>query len=330
MQETERLLNKLRKGNCSAEELQASRALLKKEDALADWLDQELEQMQPAALNEAQRATLWDKIAADIATKEPKVVPLHPTVRIRKLAYRWASVAAIFLLAFFAWQYLSQPAPTTTVVLEGTASGKAQPQLLPDGSTVWLNRNSKIQYQSNLSNKMRFVQLEGEAFFEVATDSLQPFIVTAGDIQTTVLGTAFNVQAFSKNGQIKVALRSGKVSVTVVDAQATTILQPGEMFTYNKKNQSFTTQSFIENAPYAWKDGIIYFDGASVQEVATVLENWYGIKFILKDAPRMNSELVTRFDATRMTMEQILQGIAQVTDYQFEKKNRTTILVKPD
>lgn len=140
-----------------------------------------------------------------------------------------------------------------------------------------------------VNDSVRLVQLEGEAFFEVATDSLKPFIVMAGEVQTTVLGTSFNVQAFSKNDKIKVALIEGKVKVAIrtnsVDNQQATILSPGELFTFDKNNQSTTTSQYQQNAPYAWKDGIIYFNDARVQEVVNVLENWDGISYyvIVKD-----------------------------------------------
>ena len=327
MQETERLLEKLRKGSCSAEELRALRVLLKTNDALSEWLDQDLERTQHTP-DEAQSAALWNKIAAVIKAGEPKVVSLQPGIRIRKLVYRWAGAAAVLLLAFFVWQYMKPPSPTAILVIESATSGEIQEERLPDGSTVWLNRNSKITYQKRPNDSLRLVVLEGEAFFEVATDSLQPFVVMAGDVQTKVLGTAFNVQAFAGSHQVKVALQTGKVQVLASNSNA--ILSPGELLIFNKQEQTTTTRPYFQDAPYAWRNGIISFDGADVREVAAVLENWYGIQFVLEDMTRMNSELVTRLDATRMTMEQVLEVIAKVTDYRFERKSRKAILVKPD
>lgn len=335
MGETERLLSKLRSGTCTPAELQALRTLLKAEGDLAAWLDQDLATIEHTP-DQVQRARIWHKIVSALrAMPAISAGQPRPEVKRRRLLYRWGSVAAGLLLLVLAWQFGGPRSSVGTVVVASAVGGEVQKKQLPDGSVVWLNRNSKIWYTRGFRAKVRQVHLEGEAFFSVVRNAHKPFVVVAGAVQTTVLGTTFNVQAFPASSTVQVALRTGKVKVAVrapgrEEAPRSTRLLPGQLFTYNKTARSFTTQTFAKNAPYAWKDGIIYFDGAKVQEVARVLENWYGITFRLEDAPRMNSELVTRFDATRLTMEQVLTGIADVTDYRFVRKNRQTILVKPD
>ncbi|HMO38139.1 MAG TPA: FecR domain-containing protein [Saprospiraceae bacterium] len=329
MQETERLLEKLKKGDCSAAELRKLRALLKAKDVLADWLDQDLEQTKYTP-DAAQSAMLWDKIATEIAIKEPKVVPLRRAVRIRKLAYRWAGVAAALLLTFFAWQYFKAPAPVTTVVVE---SATQEPRTLPDGSVVWLNKGSQLSYLSDFEKDTRIVTLTGEAFFEVKKDTKRPFVVKTGTIQTRVLGTAFNVKAYGQDDLVEVALVSGQVQVEALRAMDTienlVTLAPGEQFKYDLQQHNYELQVFENDRPYAWRNGIIYFDGADVREVAQTLERWYDVRFTLHNDILMSSELVSRYDTKRFRMQEVLNHITQVTDYRFEYLSEGEYLIRP-
>ncbi len=329
------LFQKWKNGECTSEERAQIQAYFAQGELsdLEKQLQEDWEQVDLTnQIPEDAKSRIWQRLEKSTEPAKPVIVRrLNPNRRA------WHSIAAaVILLISIAGSYwmLGRWIDDPQLVEHTNSSEKAQEITLADGSVVWLNRNSKIRYPENFTDSVRLVQLEGEAFFEVATDSLRPFIVLAGEVQTTVLGTAFNVQAFAKNDKIKVALIEGKVQVAIrtdsIDFQPATILSPGELFTFDKNKQSTTTSQYLENAPYAWRDGIIYFDGAKVQEVANVLENWYNIQLILEDTTRINSELVTRFDATRMTLEQVLDGIAKVTDYRFERMTRKKLLVKPD
>ena len=131
---------------------------------------------------------------------------------------KYAAAAAIFLSLGYLFFELNkerdQPKQisTTLVVKENPRGVKSQIQL-PDGTLVRLNAESSISYQSNFSDTARLISLTGEAYFEVVKDAQRPFRVTSNQVETTALGTTFNIKA-DKPDNIEIALVEGKVKVT--------------------------------------------------------------------------------------------------------------------
>lgn len=99
--------------------------------------------------------------------------------------------------------------------------------ILPDGSIVWLKAYSKLSYPEQFSDTNREVKLEGEALFEVAENPKKPFVITCGELKTTVLGTSFNIRANRKD--IEVNVLTGKVALSSEYSDSNMILLPNEM-----------------------------------------------------------------------------------------------------
>ena len=155
---------------------------------------------------------------------------------------------------------------------------------LPDGSTAWLNAESKISYPEKFSQEKREVTLEGEAFFDVIKNPDQPFIVTAGEISTIVLGTAFNVKAFDNESTTYVALQSGKIKVKIEDDHGNQefFLEPGLGIRYDRSSHITVVEEFDEDKLLGWKDGVIWFDEADLDEIVSTLSRWYGVQIEVK------------------------------------------------
>lgn len=263
----------------------------------------------------------WEKFKTTIPSTTTDVVA--PMRRLRT----WAAVAAsIAILIVAGLSYLQYSSSAPRMVEFANASFEQKRTVLPDGSVVWLNANSRIAYAKPFGGKLRAVRLQGEAFFEVATDSLRPFIVKTDLVETKVLGTTFNVKAAAE--LVEVALVTGKVQVRYSE-QDSLVLQPGQQFAYNQQTQQGTTQVFIGDVPYAWKDGILYFYKDNVQEVTNLLQEWYDVTFIIEDDTLLQTELVHRVDTKKRTLEQVLEQISRVADYTFEMKTEKEIIVRP-
>lgn len=258
-------------------------------------------------------------------------------IHILKLQTVWPVAAAIALLILAVFVLRSQLPLSYTggMTVVHNPHNKVKEVHLHDGSVIWLNKNGKISYDNSLFNdQLRAVTLVGEAYFDIATDSTKPFIVTSGALRTRVLGTSFNIQAFPGSQQIKVALKEGKVSLAVqsdsLNFEEKAILSPGEEFTFDLPNKIFTTRKYLKNAPYAWRDGVIYFDNADIEEVKDVLENWYHIKLSIESKTATPLELIHRIDLSRMSLQQVLEGIDRVSEYHFEHRNNNEYVAIPD
>ncbi len=153
---------------------------------------------------------------------------------------------------------------------------------LSDGSRVWLNASSHLQFPSVFQNDKREVQVEGEVYFEVSKDSLRPFLVRTGDVVVEVLGTSFNVRAYSGE-EYKTTLVEGSVAVGYLGE--TMKIRPGQQWVLEKdgpKVHEVKIKSVV-----SWKNGDFAFEDQVLPEVFNELERWYDIDvFINNDAIR--------------------------------------------
>jgi len=140
---------------------------------------------------------------------------------------------------------------------------------LPDGSTIILNNNSSIKYSSFFA-KSRVVTLTGEAYFDIKHDEKKSFIVYAGKLRTTVLGTAFNIKAYENDKNIEVTVTRGKVSV--LDSNSTLgVIVPNQQIIYNKNYKKSNLAKVIAKNIVQWQESDLYFDDTSMEEAAQIL-----------------------------------------------------------
>lgn len=224
-----------------------------------------------------QRTRLQQAVQATMPT------PVH---RINWRGYAWRAAAAVALLGGLTalWK-MRQPAPApVTYLVYSSEWGQRKMLTLPDGSAVLLNANTSVRIPSDYSHKHRHVELiKGAALFDVTGNTDDPFVVTSKEIRTTVLGTSFLVKSYPYEPQSTVSLLSGKVKVSENTSETKAItLIPGEQARWNETSKEMTRQSFDTIAVHTWKTGKLVFNNASVREVITELENWYGIPFEIK------------------------------------------------
>lgn len=148
--------------------------------------------------------------------------------------------------------------------------------VLPDGTKIYLNAGSSLRYPDHFTGDNREVYITGEAYFEVAPDSLHPFIVHASDVAIRVLGTSFNVNAYPDGTWIRTTLVQGKVEARCGDNKF--MMQPGTQVAYNKETREadyfpVDTQQFI-----SWKDGFYDFEDMPLEELMNIFIRWYNVK----------------------------------------------------
>lgn len=149
---------------------------------------------------------------------------------------------------------------------------------LPDGSKIILNSSSKISYVEKFADSVRWVKLEGEAYFDVAKNPDKPFIVQSGDIQTKAIGTSFNIK--SNLSQCVVSLVEGVVAVKQINSPSTDegiLLNQGEYISYSG-SRVLGKGNFDIKEVTGWKQGLLVFRGDNFDTVKQKLENWYGVQ----------------------------------------------------
>lgn len=154
--------------------------------------------------------------------------------------------------------------------------------LLPDGTKIYLNAGSSLRYPDQFNGEKREVFLTGEAYFEVKSDSLHPFIVHAADVAIQVLGTAFNVNAYPDVPWIKTTLVEGRVEAQCKNNSF--IMEAGTQVAYNKETEEakyfpVNTQQFT-----SWKDGYYEFEEMPLEELMTIFTRWYNLNIEFADS----------------------------------------------
>ena len=227
------------------------------------------------------------------------------TTHIITIITRIAAVFTLPLLAFTVWSLFLQEKPTELAQNEITwneiesPAGMRSHILLPDGSDLWLNAESKIRYSIPFTRENRRVELTGEAFLKVVKNENAPFIVNAGAATVKVLGTQFNVKAYPEDEQLEIALTEGSIEFTgtVADGKkATATLIASDFLAMNKATGEVRLENKNLNMHVSWVKNIIIFDETPMPEVAKTLERWYGVKVVVADAEINKYRFNTTFE----------------------------------
>ena len=153
---------------------------------------------------------------------------------------------------------------------------------LADGTNVWLNARTTIQYPITFNEKERLVKLDGEAYFDVTKDKSKPFIVQTDNYNVEVLGTKFDVNAYSETGEFETTLMSGSVKVaSASDSTQKITLKPNNK-DYLQDGKLHVTAVDDYN-PYRWKEGLICFKTETFTSIMKDFEKYYGLTIQVKN-----------------------------------------------
>ena len=173
--------------------------------------------------------------------------------------------------------------------------GQISKVILPDSSVVWINSGSKITYNSRFAENNRKIQLVGQAFFHAAHNETIPFVVDVNGFLVKVLGTKFDVNAYSGEKNIRVVLESGRVELhQASDHDFKYTLSPGEMATFNPENKKLTIDKVKPELFSSWKEGVLIFRDKPMAEVLDAIQRRYNIDIEVKDANIYKSVFTAR------------------------------------
>ncbi|QDW27912.1 FecR family protein [Pedobacter sp. KBS0701] len=216
-------------------------------------------------------------------------------------------------------------ASANTLNTLATAKGETFAIVLPDQSKVWLNATSKLTYPTNLSaNRYRTVKLEGEAYFEVSKDKMHPFIVETNGQQIKVLGTHFNVSAYSDDAATQTTLLEGRVQV-VSNLGNHAILTPGQEASQSKG--IINVQQVNAAEAIAWKNGEFVFNDEPLESIMRKIARWYNLEVEYKDESVRN-KLFSGGISKFANVSDVLRMLQLTKDVQFEIRERRIIVKK--
>jgi len=284
----------------------------------------------------------WENIAnavdqIDKDSLERKTIPLNALSTIKRYDrnsrsysenHQWYRTAAILVIAFALAVSANLFQETEKIsALEKALSyeehtvpaGIKANLTLQDGSRVVLNSGSTLRYIKNFEADRRVLELEGEAYFEVAKDSLRPFMVQTGIVTTRALGTSFNVRAYTHE-EMDVSLLSGSVEVDLdMDQPRRVKLVPGEALRVDLEGQRIQKDNFVQDRPILWTQKTILFDYTPIGKIKRILENWYGVKILFANVPP--KDLIVSGVFRDQSLENVLRGLSYSARFDYKIEN---------
>jgi len=250
-----------------------------------------------------------------------------PGIRIQytRLFKLFSKVAAILVLpliiaALYFYHNQSQQAEWLCIY---TNKGEQTNVILPDGSEVHLNVDSKLSYPTDFGVQNRNLKLEGEAYFDVMRNEKLAFVVSSGDIKTKALGTAFSISAYPDEDQIRSSLIHGSTEVSLGDKIR--VLKPGQQIVF--ENDTIVVKTFEPEVEMAWKDAQLNFRLTPFDEVVTKLEKWYDIDINYNREELEDETLTVRFQKDE-TLEHVLSIMSKAIGFKYNINDKNVEVTK--
>lgn len=193
---------------------------------------------------------------------------------------------------------------------------------LPDGTRIWLNASSRLRFPANFSGTERLVELEGEAYFEVARNERQPFRVKARGMEVDVLGTHFNVMAYADEPSIQTTLLEGKVRLSA--GGSAVVLKPGQQGRY-AEGQAIQVRKADTEQAMAWKNGMFVFNDEELPSIMRKISRWYDVdvQFRNPGATLSFAGSISRFK----NVQDVLHMLSLTGTVQFRVEGKTIMVM---
>lgn len=301
-----KILQRLETGTCTPQELQW----------LQDWYENQSEQSMHTFRDEAHKQQLQTDMLQHIhAELEPVQAPV---VRMR---YRWQIAAAVLagVVGACSWWFLSTWQPRHKMIIVQVATGQQQELVLPDSSRVWLNAGARMEYPQEFGN-VRTVKLDGEGFFDIKQDEQHPFEVHTVELNVQVLGTSFDVKAYSTLDETQVTVKTGMVKVLHAQ-KGLDVLSANDQLIFSRSAQQYMKSKADNQQINEWANGMISLSQVGFAELALTLENQYGVHIRFNPAEMKQDEYTLRC-SKELTITQVLDLVSSIHPVQYDIKEK--------
>jgi len=267
-------------------------------------------------------ATLWS---------DTPVVRKRTSIRIKSVVYELLKIAAVFLLALGCFYFLTRDKQEEVQEIASlqmqsiyVPEGQRAEVSLGDGTKVWLNAKTTLTFPVQFDGEERRVELDGEGYFDVAHDEKHHFIVQTNKYQVKVLGTEFNIKAYSHQPYFETALLRGAVEVYTDNSDEKVLLTP-DTYIYEKEGRLIQT-ILVNHDQFLWKEGIIAFENESVKDIFSKLELYYDVKIEVKNTRILDFPYTGKF-RTKDGVEHVLRVLQLRHKFSYTKDNETNTIV---
>lgn len=211
-----------------------------------------------------------------------------------------------------------------TEVFTYVSSNSVSDLVLPDGTEVTLNKDSRLSYSAAFGRNNRIVSLDGEAYFDVVHNEKKKFVVNAGSAKITVLGTVFSVKNKKDDNILKTSLIEGSVKFETSDQAI--VLSPNKQILYNTRDNEITVEKFDPEIEVAWKDNLIRYKSVSFFEFLSLLEDHYDVQIIVPSEELKISKLTGAIDANQ-SITQVLDMMKKNINYEWRKEGDDYVIM---
>jgi transmembrane sensor len=268
----------------------------------------------------------WNKVWSRM--NETGNIPIkknYGVILMRSSFLKIAAVALILLsLGVAAFFFGSTNSLSKNIIVATDNNQKNYKVTLPDGSNIFLNRNTKLTYHANFGKRNRNVALSGEAFFEITHDAAKPFIIDAGKASVKVIGTSFNVITNNTDAAVEVFVQTGKVLIFNNSGAQNLVLESGFVGTMDS---SLSGKIQNNNPNYmAWNTGLLVYNGQTLDVVFKDLKRVYNMEIIADDPAILEEAWTSPID--NLTQETIIRLICASFNLSFSKDGNIYHLAK--
>jgi ferric-dicitrate binding protein FerR (iron transport regulator) len=267
----------------------------------------------------------WDKLHSRLDNEGLITSTPVRVINPMRIFYRAAAVIVLLVGIGAGFLYITRQGLLNDKIV--VASGNDQRNVevtLPDGSKVWLNRNSRLTYTPDHGKETRNVSLSGEAFFDIAPDASKPFVIDAGKASVKVIGTSFNVITSNTLDNVEVYVRTGKVMLSDPSGSGSIVLEPGFVGTIGSEG---AVSMVNENRNYmAWKTDTLVFEGAKLDVVFSDLRKVFNINISTDDPEISQNSLTSTFFSC--PEDTIIQVICNTFNLRYQKDGSVYHLTK--
>jgi transmembrane sensor len=269
----------------------------------------------------------WNNVYSRISKNEPLPKMVRIENRFNTRTFNKLAAAALIIIGLgAAVLYLNNSGAFSGKIIVTANSLERNIEVnLPDGSKVFLNRNSRLSYYKNPGPLSRNVTLSGEAFFDIKHEPSKPFIIDAGKARIKVLGTSFSVLTNNSQNEVEVFVKTGSVVLSDRSGVQNLVLEPGYIGTMDSKSSA---KSVNENPNYlSWNTDILdYSGGKKLDIVFTDLKKVFNIE-VEADIPEiLNEEISTTF--YKQPQDSIIRVICATFNFSFRKEGTVYHLSK--
>lgn len=237
--------------------------------------------------------------------------------------YRVAAILALPVMLGIGWYLGSGRNSSETAMCEVTTpKGQISKCVLADGTQIWLNAGTTIKYDPSLKGNFREVKLDGEAYFKVSKNKHKPFVVTTKYAQIKVLGTIFNLKAYSGDKKVETTLEEGSVEFSMNGSSAKPVeLKPGEQIVFNSTENKLTMGKVETYLHTAWKDGKYVFKDADLKTIIAELERLYDVRIHLQNDSLMQLHFRGMFEYDQNIFS-ALEALERTTNMKYRMEGR--------